>query len=148
MQNDLILRDIHYTQSPSWWPPAPGWWIVVLLSILVVAVIAYVVRRKRKRYQQLVALFDSEIKAAKTPANKAAAVSELLKRAAHKKYPDAQLQNNTEWIELLKGKERNSELLGYQDLLLEGQYQPAVDAARVEKLVPLARKRFIHWMHG
>ena len=63
----LVLRDIHATPAPSWWPPAPGWWIVAGIVVAAFALLAGWRLRARRRRDAIAALFDREVDAAPTP---------------------------------------------------------------------------------
>lgn len=167
----LVLRDIHQPPAPPWWPPAPGWWVLAALLLLAAGAVAWFVSRRRRHRAAVVALFDREVQAAPTAADEVAAISELLRRAARRRDPQADRLHGEAWLAFLDGvpaagASRNPSKRGTQRLaaapgdatvqqpfskgpgrlLLEGGYRRDVDAAQVAQLRPLARARFLDWM--
>ncbi|MFC7301337.1 DUF4381 family protein [Cognatiluteimonas weifangensis] len=143
----LVLRDIHQPPAPPWWPPAPGWWIVAALLLLAVATLAGWAWRRQRRRRALQRLFDDAVRAAATPAAQLAAISELLRRAARRRDPQADRLQGEAWLRFLDGDGRQPRF-GDKDarLLLDGGFRPAVDAAAVAALLPRARACFLQWM--
>ena len=78
----LPLRDVHLPPSPSWWPLALGWWLVIAAIVLVLGTLALWWWRRHRRAQRWAATFDAALQAASTPAQRLAALSALLRRAA------------------------------------------------------------------
>lgn len=79
------LRDINGLDHISWWPLAPGWWIVLgLMASIWIALIFY--RRyhakKEASWQAQVKTLFADLRTLKTTKEKAAALSELLRRVA------------------------------------------------------------------
>lgn len=143
----LVLRDIHQPPAPPWWPPAPGWWILAAALLLVIAALGWRAWRRRRRRRALQRLFDDSVHAAATPAAQVAAISELLRRAARRRDPQADRLQGEDWLRFLDRGSRRP-LFGGEDarLLLDGGFRPAVDAAAVAALLPRARTRFLEWM--
>lgn len=143
----LVLRDIHQPPAPPWWPPAPGWWIVMALLLLGCAVALWFAWRRHQRRQALVRLFDDSMRAAPTPAAQVAAISELLRRAARRRDPQADKLQGEAWLQFL---DRGSKRALFADddarLLLDGGYRRTLDAGAVAVLLPRARARFLQWM--
>ena len=149
MIDTLVLRDLHPSTAPAWWPPAPGWWMLAFVLLLAcAAVAAWRVRRARRR-RRLHQLFDAEVAAAPDPAAEVAAISTLLRRAARLRDPAADRLEGAAWLAFLDGGGRSPRFDGARgQLLLEGVYRPDVDAVAVADLRPVARQRFVEWMEG
>ena len=144
---EIILRDIHQPPPPSLWPPAPGWWLVmaVLLLIAVVAVVAW--RRRRRQRILVERLFGDAIAEAVDAPAQVIAMSSLLRRAARRHHPDADVIEGEAWLELLdEGMLAASFRSEAGRLLLEGGYRPAIDPQHLAHLRTLARQRFLRWM--
>lgn len=104
MKPDLSqLRDIHLPPPISWWPPAPGWWIAAAL-LLILAGTGYGWRRwqrnnrwRRQALAQLIHLrgLDASLLAAH--------LSQLLRRVAISRYPQAEVASLTgeAWLAFL-----------------------------------------------
>lgn len=146
MSDGLVLRDLHLSTAPSWWPPAPGWWFVAgALLVLAACVLGLRLRRQRRR-RRLLALFDSETSG--TDANATvAAISSLLRRAARRVDPGADRLDGQPWLDFLdQGRETRRFEGARGALLLEGTYRPGLDPDEVADLRAAARERFIEWM--
>ena len=146
MGDGLVLRDIHLSTAPGWWPPAPGWWIVACLVLLLAAgVVAWRLRRLRQR-RRLLALFDRETDLA-DPAATIAAISSLLRRAARRHHPAADRLQGEAWLALLDdGRDAPRFAGAHGELLLQGAFRPDPPAAEVAALRQAARERFLEWM--
>ena len=146
MVDGLVLRDLHLSTAPSWWPPAPGWWFVAgALLVLAACVLGLRLRRQRRR-RRLLALFDAETSG--TDANATvAAISSLLRRAARRVDPGADRLDGQPWLDFLdQGRETRRFEGARGALLLEGAYRPGLDPDEVADLRAAARERFIEWM--
>jgi len=146
MGEDLVLRDIHLSTAPDWWPPAPGWWLVAgALLLLVAGLLAWRLRRRRHR-QRLLALFDRETGLA-DPAATVAAISSLLRRAAREHHPGADRLEGEAWLALLdQGRDAPRFAGARGELLLQGAFHPDPPAEDVAALRQVARERFVEWM--
>ena len=144
---DLVLRDVHAAEAAPWWPLAPGWWIV-LACIAVLAIVGLaLVQRRRARHRAIVRLFDDTIARAETPAAQVAAMSELLRRAARRKAPDAVAFQGDRWRAYLDAGARTALFDGDAGtLLLDGAFRRDVDPAAVADLHRRARRRYLEWM--
>ena len=160
----LVLRDIHQPVAPPWWPPAPGWWLVAALVLLALAAWAWFAARRRRRARAIASIFDQALAAADTPSAQVAAMSELLRRAARRRDPQADRLHGDAWLQFLDGavvdagKRRGktpaakrgvaspSFSQGAGRLLLEGGFRREVDADQVAALRAIARARFLAWM--
>jgi hypothetical protein len=149
MGDGLVLRDIHPSAAPSWWPPAPGWWLVATgLLLAAAALLAWRLLRVRRR-RRLLALFDAEVAAADGPAAEVAALSALLRRAARCRDPDADRLQGQAWLDFLDAGRETPRFRGPRgELLLEGAFRPDADPARVADLRATERARFVEWMEG
>ena len=147
MQSELVLRDIHMTAAPSWWPPAPGWWGVAILLLVVCALAAWLLRRSRRRRDAIVRLFDEAIANAPTPAAKVAQMSELLRRAAIRRDPAAGQLQGDDWLRFLDaGSPSPMFIAGVGRTLGEGGYRADTTQVEVDALQRVARDRFLAWM--
>jgi hypothetical protein len=95
------LRDIHLPPPPGWWPPAPGWWV---LAIALLAALAWAVWRWRRgralarRQHALQRLLEQAVDAAGASAPaQAAAVNDVLRRAARRLDPASVTQSGPAW---------------------------------------------------
>lgn len=145
MADALLLRDVHRTPEPSWWPPAPGWWMVLMVAVVAAIVAAWWHHRRVRRRAIAVALFDAELADATSPMARLARSSELLRRAARRLRADADRLDGDEWLRLL-----DTPALHFVDgpgrLLLDGAYRPSIDARAADAAVDLARQRFAQLM--
>lgn len=144
----LQLRDVHLPAAPGWWPLPPGWWLVIgACALLALLAWAWRARRRRlrRRWQQH---FATALAAVATPADEVAAMAELLRRAARVRTPGAELLQGAAWLQFLDTPENPVFSSGEGQLLLDGGYRRAVDAAAVARLRPLARDRFVQLMTG
>ncbi len=146
MVDGLVLRDLHLSTAPSWWPPAPGWWLVAgALLALAAGVLGWRLQRLRRR-RRLLALFDAETSG--TDANVVvAAISSLLRRAGRRIDPDADHLAGQDWLAFLDHGREVRRFDGARGaLLLEGAYRPGLDLDDIADLRAAARERFIEWM--
>ncbi len=145
----LVLRDIHQVAAPPWWPPAPGWWVVAGVLAAAIAAIAWWRLRKRRAQRRIARLFDEAVSPALEPAAQVAAVSELLRRAARRRLPDADKLAGEEWLAFLDaGDARAPFSAGEGRVLLDGAFRRDVDPGSVAAMRELARARFLQWMAG
>lgn len=143
----LVLRDIHQSPAPPWWPPAPGWWLVAALMLALVAVWLYFVRRRERRRRTIVSLFDDALAQADSSAEQVAAMSELLRRAARRRDGNADRLQGEAWLTFLDGDSKPPSFSeGAGRLLLEGGFRREADPREVAALRELARARFLEWM--
>ena len=143
----LVLRDIHASVAPSWWPPAPGWWMVAAALLALGLGYALWRRRRNLRDRRIAALFDDAVAAAADPAASVATMSELLRRAARQNHPRADTLSGEAWLALLDGGDPDAPFTsGAGRLLLEGGFRRDPDPQAVATLHLLARARFIGWM--
>lgn len=145
---DLLLRDIHEPSAPSWWPPAPGWWIVVACLLAVAGWFAWRRWRRRLLRQRVERLFDETLAAhAADPAQRIAAMSELLRRASRRRDPQADRLQGEDWLQLLDDGASHLEFTqGIGRALLDGGFRRHVDGIDLDALQRLARARFLDWM--
>jgi hypothetical protein len=111
------LRDIHLPEGGMFWfPPAPGWWIVfaAAISIYLIYYFGKKIWQASARYyaERILLSLRGDIK---LPA--AIKMSEILRRACLRKYPEAVALVGDEWIAYLNQKskyplaEKTAELL-------------------------------------
>ena len=143
----LLLRDIHAPPAPPWWPPAPGWWMVLALALLAVSAFAWWHARRRRRARAIAGLFDDALAGAHTPAERVAAMSELLRRAARQRDPQADRLHGDEWLRFLDdGLATPAFGAGPGAVLRDGAFRRDVTDAQADALQRVARARFIEWM--
>lgn len=141
----LVLRDVHLPPAPPWWPPAPGWWLLAAVVVLLALAIVLVRRHRARRRTALLALFDAGLAPAGPPAERVAAASELLRRAARRRRGDADRLTGDDWLRFLDTpRTRFSEGAGRR--LLDGPFRPDLDAVEADRVVDLARRRFVELM--
>ena len=144
---DLVLLDVHGATPAPWWPPAPGWWLAFALLLATLAILFAMQRRRRARRRAIEAVFDATLAAAPTPAARVAALSELLRRAARLRDPQADRYVGADWrAHLDAGAKRVlfDDALGA--LLVEGPFQRDVDAEADATLERRVRQRYLEWM--
>ena len=144
---DLVLRDIHAAPPTPWWPPAPGWWLVFAAVALVLFALAFLAQRRRARRRAIARVFDDALADAPTPAAQVAAMSELLRRAARLRDPEADRYVGDAWRAHLDANARHR--LFDDDtgaLLIDGAFRRDVDAHAVAALRDRARRRYLEWM--
>lgn len=141
----LVLRDIHEPMPPPWWPPAPGWWLLAAIMLLALLALAWWRWRRRRRMRGLARLFDDTVASAGSPSAQVAAISTLLRRATLHRDPRAATLEGQAWLAWLDG---GGPPLDADDAqwLLEGGYRRDVEPGVVERLLPVARARFLEWM--
>lgn len=143
----LVLRDIHQTPAPAWWPPAPGWWILVALLLAVFIAYRMWRRHKARKVQRMERLFDEAVSSSADPASQVAVMSQLLRRAARRRDRDADKLSGDAWLAFLDAGDPVAPFLrGDGRLLLEGGFQREADPVRVQKVQALVRARFLDWM--
>lgn len=143
----LVLRDIHMSPPPPWWPPAPGWWVLGALVVLALSALAWFAWRRGRRRRALHRMFDDAMAAAPDAAARIAAMSELLRRAAIRRDPRAAALHGEAWLEMLDAGAKQPLFAGDDGrLLLEGGFRPDVDESAASRLQSRARQRFLEWM--
>ncbi len=99
----LPLLDIHLPAPVSWWPPATGWWLLLGLALALLAALVFLWRhRVGSRYRRL-ALREIDQLEQLPPAELAAALAQLLRRAALCHFPrrDCAGLSGEAWLEFL-----------------------------------------------
>jgi hypothetical protein len=143
----LVLRDIHAASAPSWWPPAPGWWLLLAVVVAAAAIVLALRLRRRHRARAIARLFDDALAQADSPTAQIAAISELLRRAARLRDPDADTLQGDDWLRFLDaGLKQPVFTTGMGAVLVEGAFRRDVSEADVASLRTLARMRFLQWM--
>lgn len=139
----LPLRDVHLPAMPSWWPLPPGWWAVLgAVALCVLVAWAWRAHRRRQR-RRWYGVFDTALTHAATPVDEVAAIAELLRRAARRRQPGAELLQGQAWLTFLDAPGSRAFSEGDGRLLLDGGYRRALDDEAVRRLRPLARERFV-----
>ncbi|MEN1941642.1 DUF4381 family protein [Luteimonas sp. MJ174] len=147
MDDGLVLRDIHLSTAPPWWPPAPGWWLLAVALLLGLAALVGWRWWRASRRRRLQILFDTEVDAAQGPAGSVAAISALLRRAARLRDPAADRLQGQAWIAFLDaGRDAPRFDASRAELLLEGPFRRDADPVAVAGLRQAARERFVEWM--
>jgi hypothetical protein len=148
MQADsLVLRDVHVPPAPPLWPPAPGWWLLIGLVALVLALAIAWQWRRRRRLRAWQRMFDQANRAPR-PALQAAAISELLRRAARRVDAKADRLHGEDWLRFLDGKQGTEFSRGPGRILLDGGYRRDLDPDRLAQATAVARARFLQLMAG
>lgn len=143
----LPLRDVHPGLAPGWWPPAPGWWWLAGALLLVLAALGVAYWRRQRRMRGWAQVFDARLAQTRSGPEQVAAISELLRRAARRIDPAADRLQGEDWLRVLDaGVQPPVFAAGPGRLLLDGLYRREVDAAALEALRVLARRRFLQWM--
>ncbi|GAB3104971.1 DUF4381 domain-containing protein [Lysobacter terrae] len=143
----LVLRDIHQSAAPAWWPPAPGWWMLAAFALI--AVVLWQLWRARKARQRRVVarLFDDALAGDGNLPMQVAAMSGLLRRAARRRDPRADTLQGDAWLAFLDAGDPSRPFSqGEGRLLLEGGFRREADPTQVAALQTLVRARFIRWM--
>lgn len=143
----LVLRDVHVPPSPSAWPPAPGWWLVIGLVAVLLAIGAFLLWRRRQRLRAWQRMFD-QANHTPEPAQQAAAISELLRRAARRVDARADRLHGEEWLRFLDGKQGTDFSRGPGRVLLDGGYRRELDQRQLVQAAAIARVRFLELMAG
>jgi hypothetical protein len=141
MSANLPLRDVHLPPAPSLWPPAPGWWAIAAAVLLLVAIPVLLRARRLRRERAWQRRFDAELQAAGEGPLRLAALVELLRRAARANRAGSELLQGEAWLQVLDPT--NALAPALRDLLLQGAYQPAIDAAQLATLEGWARTRHV-----
>ncbi|MEA5123024.1 DUF4381 domain-containing protein [Xanthomonas floridensis] len=146
----LSLRDVHLPPSPGWWPLAPGWWLVIAVVALVVAGAWFWWWRRRRQQRRWLAAFDAELQRAATPAQRLAALSALLRRAARTVDANADRLQGEAWLQFLDGRKSKAQAFsqGPGRAVLEGGFQRTPAVADIEAVQVLVRQRFLALMRG
>lgn len=145
---DLVLRDVHAASAAPWWPPAPGWWLVLAVVVACAAIAFVFLRRRAMRRRAIARVFDDALAHAATPSAQVAAISELLRRAARRRDPDADRYEGDRWRAHLDAGAKQALFAGDAGaLLLDGAFRREVDVDAVADLRTRARKRYLEWMH-
>lgn len=143
----LVLRDIHQPAAPAWWPPAPGWWVVAAIVLAMALAFALWRRRRRERRRRIAGMFDDAVQSAGDAPGQIAAMSELLRRAARRRNPQADRLQGDAWLAHLDANDKRHPFTSDAGrLLLEGGFRREADPEQVAELQTLARARFIEWM--
>jgi hypothetical protein len=142
----LRLRDAHAPEPPPWWPPAPGWWLL-LLAVLFLAALALRalqprLRRWRLRRRLLAALeaIAQGHRAGARESETAAAVSQLLRRAALARFPERNAAGlkGGEWLAFLEACDRApGRFAALRDALTAAPYAPPAAGAQRPGVAPL-----------
>lgn len=146
MSTNLPLRDVHLPPAPGLWPPAPGWWLVAAVVLLLVAIPVLLRARRLRRERKWQREFDDELQAAGQGPLRLAALVELLRRAARANRAGSELLQGDAWLQVLDPA--NALAPAQRDLLLQGAYQPAIDAAQLATLERWARTRHVALLRG
>lgn len=143
----LVLRDIHQSTAPAWWPPAPGWWFVAAVVLIAASCVALWRQRRRQRLRRIAKTFDNAVDSANSAPAQIAAMSELLRRAARRRNPNADKLQGSAWLEYLDADDKRHPFAGGAGkLLLEGGFRRDANPEQVAALRALTRERFIEWM--
>lgn len=141
------LHDIQAPTAPGWWPPAPGWWFVMLGSLLLPLLVPRLWRYQRRYWQRrrrIRALDALSRRQDLDDAQFAAAVSQILKRAALSHYQRDQVAAlyGRDWLAFLDAQMAGQAFSqGCGQVLARAPYQAQAQVDR-SALSHLAR----HWL--
>ena len=141
----LPLRDVHLPPAPAWWPPAPGWWwLAAALALLALGLLGWRAwrARRRRRWSQW---FAREAGSG-PPAERVAAMSGLLRRAARRAQPGAEHLQGEAWLRFLDGRAGQAFSAGPGRIVLDGGFRRDLEADAVEAAAAPARARFLELM--
>lgn len=128
-----VLRDIHLPPDPPWWPPAPGWWALAALVVVTLLVGAWLMHRRRVRrrqWQAVLADVDALERAhGDSPQRLAAALHDLLRRAARRYDPQATHHRGDAWRRCLAAVPVDAATLDRLMALEQAMYRPGADIA-------------------
>ena len=149
----LSLQDVHLPPAPDWWPPAPGWWIVPAVLALIAVGVWLWRRRVRRRRAVIETLFDETLAAVDGVGGvdgasaRIAMMSELLRRAARRRDPQADRLSGDAWLRFLdEGQPVPVFSAGAGRTLLEGGFRRDVGTQEFEALRGIVRMRFVELM--
>ena len=149
----LPLQDVHLPPAPDWWPPAPGWWSVLVVLALIAVSVWLWRRRLRRRRALIETLFDETLAAVDGgrggdgASARIAMMSELLRRAARRRDPQADRLSGDAWLRFLDAGQRVPVFsAGAGRTLLEGGFRRDVGAQEFEALRGIVRMRFVDLM--
>lgn len=132
-QDGLTLRDIHVPPAPSWWPPAPGWW-VLSSAVVCLAILTYLLHRRARRKRMARERVLHEIDALATrhadDAAFAAALHQLLRRAARRYAANAHQTQGDSWRQVLASVPVDTATVDALMTLDARMYQPNADFDR------------------
>jgi hypothetical protein len=117
------------------------------LVLAALAILVAMQRRRRARRRAIEAIFDATLADAPTPAARVAALSELLRRAARLRDPQADRYVGADWRAHLDAGAKHAlfdDALGA--LLVEGPFQRDVDPDAAQALERRVRQRYLEWM--
>jgi Domain of unknown function (DUF4381) len=146
----LPLVDVHLPPAPSWWPPAPGWWML-LAAFALIAIGWWLWRRRvRRRRAVIESLFDDTLNGVDGASARIATMSELLRRAARRRDPQADRLSGDAWLRFLDAGQRIPVFsAGAGRTLLEGGFRRDVGVQEFDALRGIVRTRFVELMtHG
>ncbi len=146
----LPLQDVHLPPAPDWWPPAPGWWLVLAALAAIAIGVWFWRRRARRRRAVIETLFDETLEAVDGASARIATMSELLRRAARRRDPQADRLSGDAWLRFLDAGQRIPVFsAGAGRTLLEGGFRRDVGVQEFEALRGIVRARFVELMtHG
>jgi len=146
---DLVLRDIHQSTAPAWWPPAPGWWwLAAALLAFVLGMLGWQAARawRRRRWRRM---FDAEVGAGEDATARIAAMSALLRRAGRRIRADADRLHGDAWLAFLDdGIPGTPFTTGTGAALRDAAFRRDVETVDLDALHRLARMRFVALMAG
>lgn len=145
MAPSIVLRDVQVPPAPPWWPPAPGWWVLAVVVALAGLAWWWSRRGARQRRREAAVFFDDEIARADSAVQRLATASELLRRAARRKRPDADRLQGDDWLAFLDAGSGDFRE-GDGRLLLDGPFRPDVDGDAATRALARARSRFVDLM--
>lgn len=134
------LRDIHLTETVTWWPPSLGWWLLLFVSLFIVVSTFRWLKNRRQltlaKRQALSALENDSI-------NTVQEINILLKRVCMSYFGQETIasMHGQKWVEFLLKQSKPSDEQGLQSefiKLADAPYQKE-SSANIEQCKHAAR---------
>ena len=142
---DLPLRDIHLPPEISWWPLALGWWLL-FISILLLLFFSILFFKNWKRSSlkreahYALNLIEHQFQQNQDRASCVREISIFLKRCAISQTSLAASLTGHAWLHFLDEQTASKDFSeGAGHILLNGPYQPRIEAIKVSSLFQLCR---------
>lgn len=144
------LRDIHLPGPASWWPLAVGWWIAIAILLVAMGMLAfYLLRRRARRRRAEAPLRELDAIAVHWRTTNdtqavAAALSQLLRRAARRLDPRSATLAGEAWLASLQAMAPRIPL--FPLAAVEASIYQPVPSLDVDAAITTARRWLQHVM--